>query len=768
MNILVAIDNNIVEELKVMLQSIKINNDCDLNIYLAYNDLTKKNISKLKKYVEKEKLGNITFFYVECNFNIKENLKHITPTTYIRLFAPFYLDAEIDKILYLDYDIICTGSIIDFYNTDFSNKTIVGCPDFYLYNKSPNYINAGVLLINLKKYREITNVEVITKYINDNYDDLAYQDQDVINNLFVDEILLADTTYNYQINTVNEEYDYAKLIHYESPEKPWLESYNQPIKAIPYYNLLAKLGEKERAKQLSIKHFKNEYETYYSNNQDKSKSLDIIIPSYNATKTVGKTIDSIIDQKLDGIKITVYLIDDASSEDYKPIVEQYKDKVPLKYFRMAKNSGVALARQKGIDEGTGDYFTIIDSDDYFISSYAIQTMYNEIVKSKADVLRTVFAEDYNIEYDFYRLYRHDNIACHGKMYRKKFILDHKITYLDMRGNEDTAYNALLKACDAKYYDLNVLTYRWNYNKDSFTRKNKYYHEIDLMTFAHGFVWTTEEIYKRKKYINNIENKIAELIGWIYSRINDCWYDDTKNKMYEDVAKIYFIYRLITGESIVPKIEKYLNLNDNYDLYFNFLSRVEDEMFNLDEYKKLSKKEKKKLSQLFLKEEKINNKTINTLSELKSKYNLKKDVNIEFPIQLENYNGNLFVSDNVHISSNLTIEGDSDIVIGKNTIIQKNVKIITNGNIYNPKLRKYIYTNSVNIGENVFIGRDVLISPGVKIGNNSYIESGSVVFNSIEENSIAKGNPCTVFSKIDDFDDLFYNEDKKINWKEIEE
>lgn len=162
----------------------------------------KKNISKLKKYVEKEKLGNITFFYVECNFNIKENLKHITPTTYIRLFAPFYLDAEIDKILYLDYDIICTGNIIDFYNTDFSNKTIVGCPDFYLYNKSPNYINAGVLLINLKKYREITNVEVITKYINDNYDDLAYQDQDVINNLFVDEILLADTTYNYQINTV--------------------------------------------------------------------------------------------------------------------------------------------------------------------------------------------------------------------------------------------------------------------------------------------------------------------------------------------------------------------------------------------------------------------------------------------------------------------------------------------------------------------------------------------------------------------------------------
>lgn len=766
MNILVTIDNKIIEEFKIMIQSVKKHND-SLNVYIMYNDLSNKNIKAIKDFFKEKEIGDVSFIKSLEELSVKMVLEHITETTFLRLFAPYYLDTNIDRILYLDYDIVCTNNISDFYNMDFEDKTIIGCIDFCLSDESPNYINAGVLLINPQRYREIISKEEIINYMNENKDSLPYQDQTVLNNLFVNEIKLADVTYNYQINSVEEEYDYAIIVHYVTGKKPWKETYNQPIKAIPYYNLLANLGYKEKAEQLSLKHFENEYRDFYASNDDKSKSLDIIMPSYNATSTIRKTLDSIAGQVLDGINITVYLIDDASSEDYMPIVEEYKNKLSLKYYRMEKNSGVALARQKGIDEGRGDFFTIIDSDDYFISPYAIQELYNIMVVSGADVLRTIFVEEYNWDYNSYKLYRHDNIACHGKVYKRQFILDHNITYLDMRGNEDTAYNALLKACDAIYYDANLLTYRWCYNKESFTRKDEMYHETDLITFAHGFAWTAEEIYKRRNYLKNIGNKISELIGRVYARINNCWYIETQNSMYEETAKVYLIYRMVTGENIVPKILRQYDMTDDRDIYYNFLSRLEDEMFKLKEYKELSKEEKKKISALYIDDSKRKYNTISKKSDIKDNIILGNNTNIEYPINMNGFTAKLIISDDVSISKDLTIEGSSDIKIGKNTIISNNVTIITNGRPTNSSLRKYTYTNSVTIGDNCYIGNNVLLCPGVVIGDNCYIENGSVVLDSIEDNSIARGNPCSVFSHLDYFDDLFYNCDKKINWEEID-
>lgn len=604
MNILVCIDELVINIFKQMIFSVKqTNKDSNLNIYLVHENISNEIINEIKYFIEINNIGDIKFIKIDIsNYKFPFNISHITKATYLRLYAPFFIDEELDRILYLDYDIVCTFDINNFYNMDFDNKTIIGVTDFYLSDiyKNINYINAGVLLIDIKKYKNITSISKINEYISKNFEKLKYQDQTVINDMFSNEIKLADYIYNYQINASMPEFDYASIVHYSSPDKPWNNDYKYPEKALPYYKNLYLMGKEDEAKKLATKHFKNQVNyLYHPERYEHSKTVDIIMPSYNATNTIRNTLNSIVEQELDDIKVTVYLIDDCSDEDYMPVVEEYKDKLDIKYFRLDRNSGVALARQKGIDEGNGDFFTIIDSDDVFISPYSIKNLYYAIMESNADVVRSIFFEEQNWYYQNYKLYRNDNIACHGKMYRKKFITDNNIIYLDMRGNEDTAYNALLKACNAKYHDINVMTYRWCYNPNSFTRKDPLYHETDLITYAQGFLWTTKEILKRKFYIDYVPDKIAELIGKIFIRIDDCWLEDTKEKMYNLTSKIYLLYRLNTNEDLFTKIINQFQIDDEETIFlYNFLIKIEKIMLNLSEYKEL----KEKIELLYLSEE----------------------------------------------------------------------------------------------------------------------------------------------------------------------
>ena len=71
--------------------------------------------------------------------------------------------------------------------------------------------------------------------------------------------------------------------------------------------------------------------------------IDIIIPAYNAHNTIKKTLISICMQTVKD-KINVYIIDDCSNEDYKEIINIFKDKINIKYYKLKENSGPGVAR----------------------------------------------------------------------------------------------------------------------------------------------------------------------------------------------------------------------------------------------------------------------------------------------------------------------------------------------------------------------------------------------------------------------------------------
>lgn len=109
---------------------------------------------------------------------------------------------------------------------------------------------------------------------------------------------------------------------------------------------------------------------------------------------------------------------------------------------------------------------------------------------------------------------------------------------------------------------------------------------------------------------------------------------------------------------------------------------------------------------------------------------------------------------IYANSNLTLVDDGDIYIGDHVMIGPNVTIATAAHPLDAALRArgLQYNRPVHIGENVWIGANAAILPGVTIGANAVIGAGSVVTHDIPANVVAVGVPCRVLREIQEGED----------------
>ncbi|MCD7942642.1 MAG: glycosyltransferase [Bacteroides intestinalis] len=93
--------------------------------------------------------------------------------------------------------------------------------------------------------------------------------------------------------------------------------------------------------------------------------VSIITPTYNCAQYIGETIDSVISQTY--IYWEMIIVDDCSSDDTEEIVSKYqKQDARIKYYRLIKNSGAAVARTMAMRMATGEYMAFLDSDDLWM------------------------------------------------------------------------------------------------------------------------------------------------------------------------------------------------------------------------------------------------------------------------------------------------------------------------------------------------------------------------------------------------------------------
>lgn len=137
-----------------------------------------------------------------------------------------------------------------------------------------------------------------------------------------------------------------------------------------------------------------------------------------------------------------------------------------------------------------------------------------------------------------------------------------------------------------------------------------------------------------------------------------------------------------------------------------------------------------------------------------------------------YGTHIEVGKNFFANYNCTILDVARVIIGDNCQLAPNVAIYTAGHPVHPDIRNtaYEYGIEVTIGDNVWIGGNTIICPGVHIGSNTVIGAGSVVTKDIPDWVIAAGNPCRVIRKITDEDKKYYFRDREFDteaWENVQ-
>ena len=275
--------------------------------------------------------------------------------------------------------------------------------------------------------------------------------------------------------------------------------------------------------------------------------IDIIIPIYNARKTLELTLMSIRLQTIIN-KINIYLIDDNSSEDYKDILNKYKD-MNIIYIKLDKNNGPAVARQKGIEMSSSKYIMFIDADDLLYDADSIKKLYNKIEEDYDYVVGITIDEKQNTQIM-------NESDLHGKIYKREFLLKNNIKFNNTRIHEDNYFNNLVLLCEPKQKEILENVYIYVDNKDSITNINKEKEFENLEIYISNIKEIIEEATTR-----NIEKDL--IIKYLIMKLK--YINRIYNKLSEKQQEIFKIWL----KKYDIKLEKYIN-NTQYDEIYNEL------------------------------------------------------------------------------------------------------------------------------------------------------------------------------------------------------
>ena len=248
-DILSASDVNYARPLGVLITSISKNMGNEkIRYWILSNNIDERN-RRLLKGLSNNQLKIILIDADDANLKFARNSlhtnAHVSLSTYLRLFICRYVPQDIYRILYLDCDMVCKGSLRELLDMPFNGNSILGVEDILSKENKDRlgvekYINAGMLLINLNKWREGNYQSLLYQYVVENYGDSAllfYHDQDTINSVLNDNIGYVESKWNAQTSSygtkeqdrMNEIGKTAVIIHFISDRKPWKQGAKSPF-----------------------------------------------------------------------------------------------------------------------------------------------------------------------------------------------------------------------------------------------------------------------------------------------------------------------------------------------------------------------------------------------------------------------------------------------------------------------------------------------------------------------------------------------------------
>ena len=427
---------------------------------------------------------NCSLSIIPVNFKqeIDIQIKHTAVPTFYRLYIPKLLP-EVSKCLYLDGDIIVRKDLSELYRLNIQDEYAAGVqaagyyyPDEWKNKHSAeigipieDYVNAGVLLLNLDKIRKDRIDEKFIELLKKNF---SSQDQDILNVAFHNHIRLLDLQWNAMIkyiradkdkvfidkNAANvfgrEEMKFADIciIHYADKVKPWA---GQCILRNEW------LRYNDAVQQIKMKN-----------------GISVIIPVYNMEKYLRECLDSVVSQTMKNIEIIC--INDGSTDNSLSILKEYAAKDSRFVIIDQKNKGVAAARNIGMSASTSEFVCFIDPDDVYPSKEVLKKLYSAAKTHNLKIAGGSWSEidekgniksDFSGRYSKYTFNKEGPIKFSDYQFDygyQRFIFDRKmlftnaITFPPYSRFQDPPFFIKAMACAGTFYAITDQTYRYRY------------------------------------------------------------------------------------------------------------------------------------------------------------------------------------------------------------------------------------------------------------------------------------------------------------------
>ena len=365
---------NVYQDMIPSMKSLLIHSDVDKVYFLIEDD---EFPYELPPEVECINVSNQKWFNAETCPNMKNRCSYMVLLRVI--FSKIF--PHLDRILTIDNDTIVKKDISALWNLDLTDYYIAGCPEYKKTTELFTYINMGLAMINLKKWREDGKDDELLYNLNTYY--YLEAEQSCINQGCQGKIFILPADYNANFYTVESANTSSTRIQHFAYTSKW--------QTFPIVN---------KYRNIEITRNQSNYD------------LDIIIPHYNNINGLKTTLKSIYYPSMQHIHITV--VDDCSTVDLSEVKNMFSK---VNFISNNINSGPGAARQKGIDSTHSPYILFIDAGDYIKSVQCLQSILKEIEDN---------GDAYILQWSWHNqetndTYSKDNWSLHGTCFNREFL-----------------------------------------------------------------------------------------------------------------------------------------------------------------------------------------------------------------------------------------------------------------------------------------------------------------------------------------------------------
>ncbi|OCG10413.1 glycosyl transferase family 8 [Gilliamella sp. App6-5] len=240
-NIAFCSDRNYLKYVAMAIQSIYFNNlNNSLKFHVFLYDVLQEDIDKLKQMCLDISIYSIPKEFLD-KYDNEHAIKHLNRSMYIRLLVPRLLKEKVDKLIYLDADILCFKDISAINNINIDNVICAASVDSLnkenvhsnvkrLNLSTTNYFNSGFLYINIKRWNDFHTEEKVNDIILEHREQLLYPDQDALNIVLQNNVLIIEPNWNFLFTWVADKNQNKFLesesvipyfIHFTGARKPW-------------------------------------------------------------------------------------------------------------------------------------------------------------------------------------------------------------------------------------------------------------------------------------------------------------------------------------------------------------------------------------------------------------------------------------------------------------------------------------------------------------------------------------------------------------------